>query len=109
MLNMALEKKKVLVVADQTQYVENSIVSRELVHTDKGSITMMALAAGQKISEHSAPFDATVMIIDGEAKITISGQPYILKAGEMIVMPANESHALDAEKAFKMVLTMIRG
>lgn len=101
--------KEVLHPAAVIDYANDGIVSKELIHTEVGSITFFALSEGEQIAEHSAPFDAMVMIVEGEARITIGGQPFQLKAGEMIVMPANEPHALKAVKAFKMMLVMIRG
>ena len=85
-----------------------SIVSRALVKRDAGSVTLFAFAAGQELSEHTAPFDALVHVLDGEAEVRIDGRPYRLGAGDAIVMPANRPHALRAATAFKMVLTMIR-
>ncbi|WP_407989293.1 cupin domain-containing protein [Porphyromonas pogonae] len=103
-----MKKKTILTPASLIDYAQGGIVSKELIHTNTGNITFFAIDEGQKISEHSAPFDATVMIVEGEAEIIIGGEPFILKAGEMIVMPANEPHALNAVKAFKMMLIMIR-
>lgn len=103
-----IKTKTVRETAQLIEYAADSIVSKEIVHTEKGSITLFAIAEGQKISEHSAPFDATVFVTDGEALIKISGVEFVVKAGEMIVMPANEPHALEALKSFKMVLVMIR-
>jgi quercetin dioxygenase-like cupin family protein len=71
-------------------------------------VTLFAFDAGQELSEHTAPFDALVHVLDGEAEIRISGQPFHLKAGEAIIMPANQPHAVKATKQFKMLLTMIR-
>jgi quercetin dioxygenase-like cupin family protein len=84
------------------------VVSREIVRKDTGTVTLFAFDQGQGLSEHTAPFDALVYILDGEAKITISGNPVQVKAGEMIIMPANEPHALQAVQRFKMLLVMIR-
>ena len=94
--------------AQLINYAPESIVSKEIIHTPTGSITLFAISQGQKISEHTAPFDATVFITHGEAQITISGHTHTVKAGEMIIMPANEPHALEAQSSFKMVLIMIR-
>jgi quercetin dioxygenase-like cupin family protein len=84
------------------------VVSREIVRKDTGTVTLFAFDQGQGLSEHTAPFDALVYILDGEAKITISGNPVQVKAGELIIMPANEPHALQAVQKFKMLLVMIR-
>jgi quercetin dioxygenase-like cupin family protein len=90
-------------------YQAGAVVSRELISRPGGTVTAFAFDAGQGLSEHSAPFDALAFIIDGEAEVAISGQPHILTAGEIIVMPANAPHALRALKRFKMMLIMIRG
>jgi quercetin dioxygenase-like cupin family protein len=84
------------------------VVSRTLIDKKTGTVTLFAFAAGQGLSEHTAPFDAMVQILDGEAEIIISGNALRLEEGEMVIMPANEPHALRAAKPFKMMLTMIR-
>lgn len=101
-------KGKVLKTADLIEYQEGSVVSREIIRKDTGTVTIFAFDKGEGLSEHTAPFDAMVQIIDGKAEITISGNKNVLEAGEMIIMPANEPHALKALKKYKMVLTMIR-
>lgn len=93
---------------DSVSYQEGSIVSREIVGKKTGTVTVFAFDEGQGLSEHTAPFDALVYILDGEAEILISGKTNNLRAGEMIIMPANEPHALKAIKRFKMLLIMIR-
>ena len=93
---------------DFIEYQSGSVVSKEVLRKDTGTVTLFAFAQGQGLSEHTAPFDALVCILDGEARITISGNPVAVKAGEMIIMPANEPHALQAVKQFKMMLVMIR-
>ena len=90
------------------EYQQGSIVSRTITDKKAGTITLFAFAAGQGLSEHTAPYDALVYILDGEADITISGKPIRLNAGGMTIMPANEPHALSAVKNFKMLLVMIR-
>ena len=95
--------------ADHVGYIEGAVVSKTVIKKDTGNVTLFAFEAGQGLSEHTAPFDALVEILDGEALITIGGKAQTVKAGEMIVMPANVAHALQAEKAFKMLLVMIRG
>jgi len=95
-------------LVDLVDYQEESVVSRTLVDRKTGSVTLFAFDEGQGLSEHTAPFDALVYLLDGEAEIVISGKPLRLKEGEMVIMPANEPHALEAVKRFKMVLTMIR-
>ena len=89
-------------------YQKDSIVSRTLIDKNTGTVTFFAFDEGQALSEHTAPFDALVYLIDGEAEITISGKAFHLEVGEMIIMPANEPHAVKALKKFKMILTMIR-
>jgi quercetin dioxygenase-like cupin family protein len=95
-------------LADLIDYQKGSVVSRMVVNKKSGTVTLFAFDEGQGLSEHTAPFDALVQILDGEAKITISGKSLLAKKGEMVIMPANEPHALKAEKKFKMLLTMIR-
>jgi quercetin dioxygenase-like cupin family protein len=95
-------------LAGLIEYQAGSIVSRMLLQKANGSVTLFALAEGQAISEHTTPFDALVNVIDGEAEVVISGKPLAVKAGEVLLMPANEPHALKATKRFKMVLTMIK-
>ncbi len=89
-------------------YQDDAIVSKTLVNKETGSVTLFAFDRGQALSEHTSPFDAMVMILDGVAEITISGHPVRVKAGEMIIMPADEPHALKALEPFKMLLVMIR-
>jgi quercetin dioxygenase-like cupin family protein len=94
--------------ANLVAYQTGSIVSRTLVDKNAGTVTLFAFAAGQSLSEHTAPFDALVYILDGEAEITVGGQPLHLKSAEMTIMPANVPHALKARQPFKMMLTMIK-
>ncbi|MGL6297882.1 MAG: cupin domain-containing protein [Methanobacteriaceae archaeon] len=101
-------KGKSINISELANYQEESVVSREIIRKEVGTVTIFAFDAGQGLSEHSAPFDALVQVIDGEAEITISGVKNIVKKGELIIMPANEPHALDAINPFKMILTMIR-
>jgi quercetin dioxygenase-like cupin family protein len=93
---------------DMVGYQDGAVVSRTLIDRKTGTVTLFAFGEGQGLSEHTAPFDALVQVIDGEVEITISGKPFRLGPGEIIVMPANEPHALKAVGRFKMVLTMIR-
>jgi len=95
-------------VADLVSYQEGSIVSREIVKKPTGSVTVFAFDEGQGLSEHTAPFDALVHVLEGEAEITIAGKLHRLQTGEMILMPAQQPHALKAMQRFKMILTMIR-
>lgn len=93
----------------EVAYADGSIVSKTLLNRDVGNITLFSFDAGQGLSEHTAPFDAVVYILDGEAKITLSGKPHVVSAGNMLIMPAEAPHFLMAEKPFKMLLIMIRG
>ncbi len=94
--------------ADFVNYQEGAVVSREIVKKPTGNVTLFAFDEGQGLSEHTAPFDALVQVLEGEAEIVISGQPHLLRGGEMILMPAGQPHALKAVQRFKMLLTMIR-
>jgi quercetin dioxygenase-like cupin family protein len=89
-------------------YQEGSVVSREIISQDAGTVTLFAFDAGQGLSEHKTPFDAVVQILDGQAEVTIEGKNIHLKRGEMIIMPHNKAHSLKAGARFKMLLTMIR-
>ncbi len=93
---------------DLIDYQEGSVVSRTIIDKKAGTVTLFAFDEGQGLSEHTAPYDALVYILDGEANVTISSKPIRLKKGEMTIMPANEPHALNAVTRFKMLLTMIR-
>ena len=95
-------------LADLVVYQNGSVVSRTIIDKKTGTVTLFSFDEGQGLSEHTAPFDALVYLLDGEAEITISGKSLRLREGEMTVMPANEPHALKAVKRFKMLLTMIR-
>lgn len=98
---------KEAVLVDMIDYQEGSVVSRTLIDKKAGTVTLFAFDEEQGLSEHTAPYDALVQIIDGQAEITISRRLHLLKAGEMIIMPANEPHSLKARGKFKMLLTMI--
>jgi quercetin dioxygenase-like cupin family protein len=95
-------------LVDLVGYQEASVVSKMLIKRETGTITLFAFDKGQGLSEHTAPFDAMVCVLDGVAEITISGNLVAVRQGEMLVMPANEPHALKAVERFKMMLTMIR-
>jgi quercetin dioxygenase-like cupin family protein len=99
---------KTLNIENLIDYQENSVVSREIVRKETGTVTIFAFDKGEGLSEHTAPFDAMVQVVDGKAEIIISNISNIVKKGEMIVMPANDPHALKAIERFKMILTMIR-
>ncbi|MFH1651644.1 MAG: cupin domain-containing protein [Chloroflexota bacterium] len=89
-------------------YQAGSIVSRTLMERKSGTVTLFAFAAGQGLSEHTAPFDALVYIFDGEAEVTIAGKALTVKQGELVIMPANKPHALKAVSRFKMMLVMLK-
>jgi len=94
---------------DMIDYQTDSIVSRTLIEQKSGNVTVFAFDQGQKLSEHTAPFNALVEVVDGAAIITIDGSDYRVEAGQQIIMPANIPHAVTAEERFKMVLIKIRG
>lgn len=89
-------------------YQEHSVVSREIIQKPAGTMTVFAFDKGEGLSEHTAPFDASVYLLEGEAEIRIDGKPHIVKEGELIIMPANRPHALKATTRFKMLLVMIK-
>jgi quercetin dioxygenase-like cupin family protein len=101
-------KSQVLHMVDLASYHEGSVVSRQVTKEEAGNITLFAFDEGQELSEHTAPFDALVHVLDGEVEVRISGKPFQLKTGDAIIMPADEPHALTAITKFKMLLTMIR-
>ncbi len=95
-------------LVDLVAYQTGSVVSRTIIDKKTGTVTLFSFDEGQGLSEHTAPFDALVCLLDGEAEISISGNPFHLRGGEMIIMPAGRPHALKAAKRFKMLITMIR-
>ncbi|MGE5642940.1 MAG: cupin domain-containing protein [Byssovorax cruenta] len=101
-------KSQRLHMVDLASYQEGSVVSRQITKEDAGNITLFAFDQGQELSEHTAPFDALVHVLEGEVEVRISGEPFHLTTGDAIIMPANEPHALTAMTKFKMLLTMIR-
>ncbi len=101
-------KAKPFNINNLIDYQENSVVSREIIKKETGTVTIFAFDKGEGLSEHTAPFDAMVQIIDGTAEIIISGNKNIVQKGEIIIMPGNVPHALKAIEKFKMVLIMIR-
>lgn len=104
-----LAAAKVFVLADLVDYAKDSIVSRVIAENEAGTLTLFAFDAGQGLSEHSAPFDAIVQVLDGEARVAIGGKSARVVAGQLVIMPANVPHAVPpAEKRFKMLLTMLR-
>ena len=99
---------EVVKAAELVSYQDSSIATRQIVSKPTGKVTIFAFAEGQGLSEHTAPFDALVQVLEGEAEISIAGQPHRLQSGEMILLPAQQPHALKAVRRFKMILTMIR-
>ena len=106
--NGKLSAAKAIDLADLAEYAAGSIVSRTLVDCDAGTITLFAFDAGQHLSEHSAPFDAVVQILDGRAELTIDGKTLTATTGQIVIMPANVPHAVNASQRFKMLMTMLR-
>jgi len=101
-------KSEILNIAELVSYQDGSVVSRQITKADAGNVTLFAFDKDQELSEHTAPFDALVHVLDGDAEVRISGKAFNLGKGDAIVMPANEPHALKASTRFKMLLTMIR-
>lgn len=98
----------VISVADLVSYQDGGIVSRQVVKKPAGNVTAFAFDAGEELTEHTSPFEAVIEVLEGEATISIAGQPHDVRQGEMIVLPANVPHAVKADRRFKMLLTMIR-
>lgn len=90
------------------EYAQDSIVSKTIVDKPAGTITLFAFDAGQGLSEHTTPYNATVLVLDGSAKLTIGGNEQVVAAGQIIIMPADVPHSVAAEEGFKMLLVMIR-
>jgi quercetin dioxygenase-like cupin family protein len=100
-------KSEILNFVTLVDYQTGAVVSRQVTKNDGGNVTLFAFDDGQELSQHTAPFDALVHVLDGEAEIIISGKSYVLKAGQGIIMPSGEPHAVKATGKFKMLLTMI--
>lgn len=101
-------KAEILELTQMAAYQDGSVVSRQITKAEAGNITLFAFDAGQELSEHTAPFDALVQVLDGKAEIFISGQQFNLSSGQAIILPAGQTHAVKAPGKFKMLLTMIR-
>lgn len=99
---------KVLVTNDLLQYQDGTVASRMIVFKKAGTITLFAFDEGEGLSEHSAPYDAILTVTDGEAEVSIAGKPFTVRTGEIIIMPANIPHAVQAKQRFKMTLTMVK-
>jgi len=107
-LTQIVDMTQVLKLKEIAAYQEHSVVSREIIKKPSGTMTVFAFDKDEGLSEHTAPFDAAVYILEGEAEIRIDGKPHLVKEGEMIIMPANKPHALKAVTRYKMLLVMIR-
>ena len=103
-----IETATTMDLADQLDYQKDAVVSKTIIDKKTGTVTLFAFDQGQGLSEHTAPFDAMVQVLDGQVEIRIAGNPQRVKQGQIIIMPANEPHALKALAPFKMLLTMIR-
>lgn len=103
------EKGKVFQAREVIDYAEGGVVSKELVHSAAGSITLFSFDAGQGLSEHTAPFDALIQVMDGEMELTVTGVKHVIGTGESFVIPSGAAHSVHAARRFKMLITMIRG
>lgn len=106
--SMVLETSNIFKLEELVEYQEKSVVSKEIIKKETGTVTVFAFDKDEGLSEHTAPFDAMVQVLDGTLELTIDGKIYILKKGNMIIMPANVPHALYAKERFKMLLSMIK-
>ncbi|MCH4895871.1 cupin domain-containing protein [Marinilabiliaceae bacterium JC040] len=104
-----ITKGKIFNPVEISEYSTGGIVSHQILSKEIGNISLFTFDKGQKLSEHSAPFDALVQVLEGEVEVNINRKPLILKAGDMVIMPANIPHSLNAISKFKMILTMIKG
>lgn len=102
------EKSKVFGFNESIEYSEGGIVSKTVLKKQTGNISLFSFAKGEGLSEHTAPFDAMITVVDGKGEVIIGGKSFILTAGQTIIMPANIAHAVNAVEKFKMVLTMIK-
>jgi quercetin dioxygenase-like cupin family protein len=108
MASNEFDKAKTFSFNDSIEYASGGIISKTVLKKETGNISLFSFAKGEALSEHTAPFDAMIQVVDGKAEIIIGGKPFILEAGQTIIMPANIPHAVNATEKFKMVLTMIR-
>jgi quercetin dioxygenase-like cupin family protein len=102
------EKAKVFSFSDSVEYASGGILSKTVLKKETGNISLFSFAKGEALSEHTAPFDAMIQVVDGKAEVIIGGKSFILESGQTIIMPANIPHAVKAVERFKMVLTMIK-
>lgn len=104
-----LEKGTVFPAKEVIDYADGGVVSKELVHNNAGSVTLFSFDAGQGLSEHSAPFDALIQVIDGKMELTVEDTKHVICAGELFIIPSGARHSVNAPERFKMIITMIRG
>ncbi|HDZ41490.1 MAG TPA: cupin domain-containing protein [Bacteroidetes bacterium] len=109
MTNQTFNHSEIYSLKGSVKYSKGSIVSKIIQKSDAGNLTLFAFDEGQNLSEHTAPYDAMVQVIDGRARVIINKKDYLLEGGSFIIMPANIPHALEAITEFKMLLVMIRG
>jgi quercetin dioxygenase-like cupin family protein len=102
------EKSKVFSFSESIEYSDGGIVSKTVLKKQTGNISLFSFAKGEALSEHTAPFDAMIQVVDGRGEVVIGGKSFMLDAGQSIIMPANITHAVNAVEKFKMVLTMIK-
>ena len=103
------DKSKIFSMDGSIEYTSGGVISKQIIRSKAGNVTLFSFDKGQGLTEHSAPYDALVQVIDGDVEIKIGGDPYLLKKGDCIIMPADVPHALYATESFKMILTMIKG
>lgn len=107
---MAKLEKGIIFSANKViDYADGGVVSKELIHSNAGSVTLFSFDAGQGLSEHSAPFDALIQVIEGKMELTVEGTKHVISAGESFIIPSNAQHSVNAVERFKMIITMIRG
>ena len=104
-----IEKGKVFKATEVIEYTDGGVVSKEFIHSNAGSVTVFSFDAGQGLSEHTAPFDALIQVIDGIMQLTVEEQIFDIKAGETFIIPSGAHHSVKAVERFKMMITMIRG
>ena len=104
-----IEKGKVFKATEVIEYTDGGVVSKEFIHNNAGSVTVFSFDAGQGLSEHTAPFDALIQVIDGVMQLTVEGHTFDIKAGETFIIPSGAHHSVKAVERFKMMITMIRG
>ena len=107
---MAKLEKGIIFSANKViDYADGGVISKELVHSNAGSVTLFSFDAGQGLSEHSAPFDALIQVIEGKMELTVEGTKHVISAGESFIIPNGAHHSVNAAERFKMIITMIRG